>query len=69
MTGWKARFQIRRTHDVLIDKTNYMIKGMQGVVAVRDEMKDEQGLLSQNCPCFVDFEILGRVVSASALST
>ena len=54
---------------MLIDKTDYMIKGMQGVVTVRDEMKDEQGLLSQNCPCFVDFEILGRVVSASALST
>ena len=26
---------------------------IQGVVSIRDEMKDEQGLLSQNCPCLL----------------
>lgn len=52
MTGWKARFQVRRTHRVLIVKI-MITNAMQGVVSIRDEMKDEQGLLSQNCPCLL----------------
>ena len=53
MTRWKARFQVRRTHRVLIVKI-MITNAMQGVVSIRDEMKkDEQGLLSQNCPCLL----------------
>ena len=52
MTGWKARFQVRRTHRVLIVKI-MITNAIQGVVSIRDEMKDEQGLLSQNCPCLL----------------
>ena len=52
MTGWKARFQVRWTHRVLIVKI-MITNAIQGVVSIRDEMKDEQGLLSQNCPCLL----------------